>query len=96
MGKPTQEGKQTLLVRLYSRTNVDHVLRIKKCLKGTGYIVYEDAPMLSRLLINALKPYPGVNSAWYSNGTVWAKKTADGPKFKVGVRDSIALVLAAN
>jgi hypothetical protein len=93
VGPVTDKNKQTMLVRLYSRDNVDTILSVRKTLKDSGYIIYEDLPMITRLLINDLKKNYGLNSTWYSNGKVWVKKTATSEKFIIGITDNIRAVI---
>jgi hypothetical protein len=81
-------NKQTLLVRLFSREQVDTILSKRKNLKGSTFVIFEDATMANRLLVNALNRMDVVENAWITNGTVWAKK-AGGTKFKVTIHDNL-------
>jgi predicted nucleotidyltransferase len=88
VGKVLKE-KQTMLVRLFERDLIDLLLSKKKLLKGSGQILFEDATLLDRKLINALNDHDNVESAWMSHGTIWAKGIAGGPKIKVKFFDNI-------
>jgi hypothetical protein len=86
VGKKDKNGKQTLLVRLFERDNVEALLSKKKNLKGSGFILYEDATYLDRRLITALKDHPNVSSAWMHHGTIWARHIGAGDKEKTKVQ----------
>jgi predicted nucleotidyltransferase len=58
-------------------------------LKGSGLILYEDATLLDRKLINALNNHDNVETAWMSHGTIWARGIAGGAKIKVKIFDNI-------
>jgi hypothetical protein len=88
VGKVSKE-KQTMLVRLFERDLVDQLLNKKKMLKGSGLVLYEDATLLDRRLINALNAHPNVDSAWINHGTIWAKGVDGGQKLKVKLFDNI-------
>jgi hypothetical protein len=88
-----ENKKQTLLVRLYSRELVESLLRKKKELKGKPYVLYEDATMVNRVIVNTIKRMPLIENAWIINGTIWAKKVG-GEKFKVGIHDNLATLIA--
>ena len=70
VGKKDKDGRQTLLVRLFERDNVELLLSKKKTLKGSSLILYEDATYLDRKLLNALKDHPNVVSQWMHHGTI--------------------------
>ena len=86
------DGKQALLVRFFSRDIVDRILNAKSLTKDTVYSVFEDATFINRRLQYALQHHPNFHSAWISNGTVWAKKTLRGDKFKVSIHANIDLL----
>ena len=86
------DGKQALLVRFFSRDTVDRILFAKSATKDTEYAVFEDATAVNRRLQYAIKHHPNFHSAWISNGTVWAKKTLRGEKFKVSIHANIDLL----
>jgi hypothetical protein len=89
-----KDGKQTMLVRFFERDYVDVVLGKKTTLKNSTFVLFEDATMKDRKLTNKLNDHDKVHSAWISNGTVWAKKSQDGDKFKVSFHDDIEILLA--
>jgi hypothetical protein len=86
-------SKQTMLVRLYERDYVDLLLKKKSNLKGSTFVLYEDATFLDRKLINLLNDHPLVENAWMTHGTIWAKKVDGGDKVKVTIKDDINSVL---
>ena len=92
MGYP-KDNKQTLLVRFFERDYVDLVLGKKTILKDSTFVVFEDATMKNRKLVNKLNDHDKVHSAWITNGTVWAKKNQEGEKFKVGIHADIETLL---
>jgi hypothetical protein len=94
VGTVSKEKKQTMLIRLFERDYVDLVITKRKMLKGSGFVIYEDASYINRTLVTALKRDPRVHSAWIAYGRVWAKKSITGKKFKVGMHDNIDLLLA--
>jgi hypothetical protein len=86
------DGKQALLIRFFSRDVVDRILSVKSLTKDTPYSVFEDATFINRRLQYAVQHHPNFHSAWISNGTVWAKKTLRGDKFKISIHANIDLL----
>jgi hypothetical protein len=86
VGQKDKEGRQTLLVRLFERDNVELLLSKKKLLKGSTLILYEDATYLDRKLLNALKDHPNVVSQWMHHGTIWARRVGAGENEKTKVQ----------
>jgi hypothetical protein len=83
------DGNQTILVRFHARDHADLVLAHKSRLKGTDFVVYEDAPVKQRTVLNNVKRHPKVESAWMAHGKIWAIKKSGGRKFKINVFDDI-------
>jgi hypothetical protein len=84
-----RDEKQAIMARFFRRDHVEQILRVKKTLKGKGYVVFEDTTAKNRKLLNALNQHPAVENAWTSGGTVWCKLKTGGPKFKVGINDDL-------
>ena len=61
-------GKQALLVRFHRRDYVDALVEVRKKLKGTGFVIFEDATYRNRQLINRLKSHSAIDSSWLSRG----------------------------
>jgi hypothetical protein len=90
VGKVSDQ-KQTMLVRFFSRDLVSAIISKKSTLKGTGFVVFEDSTLINHKLLNALKLHPNIDSAWITNGTVWAKKLAGGAKQRMTIWTSCNL-----
>jgi hypothetical protein len=84
------EGKQTILMRFFARDQADLVMSRRKLLKETPFVIFGDATLANRRLLNALnRKKDTIHSAWILNGIVWAKRTQDGPKLKVSIHDNL-------
>ena len=78
-----------MLVRFHARDDVDEVLYKRRMLKGSQYVIYEDAPLASRILINDLNKSELVNKVWTNNGQVWFKKHNSEQKNKIGIQENM-------
>jgi hypothetical protein len=94
VGNITKEKKQAMLIRLHEMDYVDLILNNKTTLKGSNLVIYEDGSYKNRTLVTALKKDTRVHSAWLAYGSVWAKKTVKGKKFKVHFLDNLDALLA--
>jgi hypothetical protein len=86
---PVKLKKQAILTRFFRRDHVEQILRVKKELKGKGYVVLEDSTMNNRTLLTDLFDHPSIASSWQVGGKVWAKLTEGGRKFKVNIIDGL-------
>jgi hypothetical protein len=89
VGKISSDKKQTMLVRFFKRDLTDHLLRKKKILKNSGFVVFEDTTWVNRRLINALNNRAEVEKAWCIGGSVWVKLKNNDKKLKVGINDNL-------
>ena len=84
------DGKQTILMRFFARDQADLVTSRRKLLKDTPFVIFGDATLANRRLLNALnRKKDTVHSAWIINGIVWAKRTQDGPKVRITIHDNL-------
>jgi hypothetical protein len=88
---PVKDEKQTMLVRFYARDLTNLSVSKKSSLKGSDFILYEDATVKNRRLLNALKLMKKFESVWILNGCVWIKKTGC-EKQRVGIHDNLTLL----
>jgi hypothetical protein len=84
-----KNDKQAILCRFFRRDLADMVLRVKKQLKGSGTVLFEDATKLNKQLVIDLKARPEVESSWTMGGKVWAKLKGSGKKIKVSINDNL-------
>jgi hypothetical protein len=89
IGGVTKTGNQTILAKFFRRDHTDQILRVKKSLKGSGVVVFEDTTFLNRRLLKQLKDHPDFESSWCQGGTVWAKPVNGSKKMKVSIVDDI-------
>jgi hypothetical protein len=84
-----KSGKQAIMCRFFRRDLADMVLKVKKNLKGSGCVLFEDATRLNKQLVLDLKARPEVESSWTMGGKVWAKLKGSGKKIKVSINDNL-------
>jgi hypothetical protein len=89
VGIITDDNKQTILARFFSRDLADDIAKYRSNLKGSGIIVYEDATMKNRILINNLNRNDDVHQVWQKNGTIWVRLGEGEKKFKITIEDNI-------
>jgi hypothetical protein len=83
-----RDEKQTILVRFFALDLASQAVTTKSTLKGSDYVLYEDATPKNRRLLNALKKTKKFESVWIINGSVWIKKRGC-DKQKVGIHDNL-------
>ena len=83
------KGKQTILIRLFRRENVDLLLSKRKLLAGQNLSINEDVTWLNLQLINQIKQSELTIKQWYSRGKVWGL-TKNGIKVSFDLHDNIA------
>jgi hypothetical protein len=82
-------GKQTVLTRFYSRDITQKLLKNKRVLKGSDYVLHEDLTLKSRTLLYNVKHHSHVEAAWSQNGSIWTILKTGGRKFKVKITDDL-------
>jgi hypothetical protein len=83
------DGKQTMLVRFFSRDLAQHIISNKRNLKETPYILHEDSTLKSRKLLRSLPDHPRIESAWIAYGSVWGTPVNNGKRIKFQLGDNI-------
>ena len=93
IGRARDDKPPAIIVRFHNRDIKQRVIRARRELKGSKYVITEDLTTLNQQLLNRARFHDGVNSAWSWNGHVWCMTKA-GLKIKLRVYDDLNVVLA--
>lgn len=91
-----QNNTQPLLIKFVRRCHVDKIIEARTGLKGTGLVIYEDATLPNRKLLNRLKNNSQISKSGISNGKIWFKTHENPKKFQIKICETIEDVLAKN
>jgi hypothetical protein len=89
VGRKDQDGKQTMLTRLFSRDLIQLMTKKRRLLKDSDFVLHDDLTLRDRKLLWDLKRHPNVESAWSSNGSIWSKPISGEKSNKVTIGDNL-------
>jgi hypothetical protein len=89
VGRSDQDGKQTILTRLFSRDLIQLMTKKRRLLKDSDFVLHDDLTLRDRKLLWNLKRHPNVESAWSSNGSIWSKPISGEKSHKVTIGDNL-------
>ena len=74
-GKFTSGGNRSIIMQFVNRKEKQNIMKVRKNLKGTGISIAEDLTPLNVRRLSDLKKLDAVESAWSSQGKLFAKKS---------------------
>ena len=86
--KRADQSSQPVIVRFISRETKEQIIKFRKKLKSTRYVIHEDLTKLNMQLLNRVHNHSDIVSAWSSHGKVFGT-TAEGRKIMFQPFDEI-------
>lgn len=83
-------GNQTIIAKLRYRNDVDHAIRNRRNLAGSGYALYEEVTIANQRLMSRLKKHDAIEKSWYNRGSVWGLTKEDNHKVRFELGDIVA------
>ena len=92
---PAKPGKvRPVLVKLQNNAEKSKIMQKRSSFKSTGNRLVDDVTRDNAILIERLLKNPSIDAAWYFNGSVYGKTTAD-KRHKFDIHDVVSNVIAS-
>lgn len=95
LGQFREDGNRPIIIKFVSREMKDTVLRHRRKLKGTTFVVREDLTTKNAKLLEKVSQHANVKSAWSDNGKIIALLQS-GNRIRVHIHNDLQRLLGPN